>query len=104
MKACEDGAWDVILMDIHMPEMDGMAATRAIRKLEARERHPRTPIIAVTASVLPEDVVRYDAAGMDAVVSKPITLDALAEVVVRVLSTDIPAGSEAIGGRQIVAA
>lgn len=104
VKACEDGAWDVILMDIHMPEMDGMAATRAIRKLEARERHPRTPIIAVTASVLPEDVVRYDAAGMDAVVSKPITLDALAEVVVRVLSTDIPAGSEAIGGQQIVAA
>ena len=54
--------------------------------------------------MLPEDVVRYDAAGMDAVVSKPITLDALAEVVVRVLSTDIPAGSEAIGGQRVVAA
>ena len=54
--------------------------------------------------MLPEDVVRYDAAGMDAVVSKPITLDALAEVVVRVLSTDIPTASEAAADRQIAAA
>jgi CheY-like chemotaxis protein len=104
VNACDGGAWDAIFMDIHMPEMDGMAATRAIRKREAREGRARTPIIAVTASVRPEDVVRYDAAGMDAVVPKPVSLDALADAIVRVLSMRETAPYEAVAGPRIVTA
>ncbi len=64
--------WDVVLMDIHMPQMDGLAASRAIRAHEATSRRPRTPIIAVTASVLSHETEQYFAAGMDDVVAKPI--------------------------------
>ncbi|WP_296596100.1 ATP-binding protein [Phenylobacterium sp.] len=85
VDALASGAWDVILMDVHMPQMDGVAATRAIRALEAREGRARTPIVAVTASVLPEDIERYEAAGMDGVVAKPVALDALAGALVRAL-------------------
>lgn len=85
VRACRGGGWDVVLMDIHMPQMDGMAATRAIRKREAMDERPPTPIIAVTASVLPEDIARYQAVGMDGVLAKPIALGALATVLQRVL-------------------
>jgi signal transduction histidine kinase len=64
--------WAAILMDIHMPEMDGLDATRAIRKLERETSHHRTPIIAVTASVLSHEAEAYRGAGMDDVVAKPV--------------------------------
>lgn len=66
------GQWDAILMDIHMPEMDGLAATREIRAREAAQGCPRTPIIAVTASVLDHETAAYMDAGMDGCVAKPI--------------------------------
>lgn len=77
VRACETLRPDLILMDINMPGMDGVDATRAIRAREAREGRSRTPIIAVTANVLPEDLARYAAAGMDDVVAKPVALEAL---------------------------
>jgi CheY-like chemotaxis protein len=65
--------WDIILMDIQMPVMDGLTAAGKIRALEAETGRTRTPILAVTANVMPDQIATYLAAGMDAVVSKPIT-------------------------------
>ncbi len=67
--------YDVVLMDIQMPEMDGEAATRAIRALPGPVG--RIPIIAMTANVMPEQRSGYLSAGMDAVVSKPVDAQAL---------------------------
>jgi signal transduction histidine kinase/ActR/RegA family two-component response regulator len=66
--------FDIILMDIQMPEMDGMAATRAIRTAEAETGRARTPIIAVSANAMAHQVKEYLAIGMDGHVAKPIEL------------------------------
>ncbi|MFN3538262.1 MAG: response regulator, partial [Brevundimonas sp.] len=72
VEAWAAGDWDAILMDIHMPKMDGLAATVGIRKREQAEDRPRTPIIAVTASTLAHETDGYLAAGMDGWVPKPV--------------------------------
>jgi signal transduction histidine kinase/CheY-like chemotaxis protein len=72
VEAWEGQDWDIILMDIQMPEMDGADATRAIRAVEAQTGRRRTPILAVTANAMTHQVAAYAAAGMDAVVPKPI--------------------------------
>lgn len=77
--------FDVIFMDVQMPEMDGLEATRQIRKQESA-KGTRTRIVAMTANVLEGDREHCLAAGMDDYVSKPITHDALAGVVERVLN------------------
>ncbi len=63
---------DLVLMDVQMPEMDGLAATRAIRRWEAEQGLAPTAIIALTASALEDDVRRSLAAGADQHVSKPV--------------------------------
>ncbi|MCH2222621.1 MAG: response regulator, partial [Dechloromonas sp.] len=68
-----------ILMDMQMPLMDGIEATRAIRSLEATEGLPRTPIIAMTANAMQRDRQRCLDAGMDDYISKPIRADQLYE-------------------------
>uniref|UniRef100_B0T857 histidine kinase n=1 Tax=Caulobacter sp. (strain K31) TaxID=366602 RepID=B0T857_CAUSK len=73
----EASSWDAILMDIHMPGMDGLEAGRIIRAREAAEGRVRTPILAVTASVLTHETDRYLAAGMDGFVAKPISAQRL---------------------------
>ncbi|UYG07117.1 response regulator [Halomonas sp. M4R1S46] len=70
LDAVRRHAFDVVLMDIHMPVMDGLAASRAIRELE-RDRGGRVPIVAMTASATKEDRQRCLAAGMDDFVTKP---------------------------------
>jgi CheY-like chemotaxis protein len=72
VDAWKTGSFDVVLMDIQMPEMDGVCAALEIRRLEAAMRRPRTPIIAVTANVMTDQVEAYLAAGMDGCVSNPI--------------------------------
>ncbi|MDO8800546.1 ATP-binding protein [Phenylobacterium sp.] len=72
VAAWESRAWDAILMDIHMPEMDGVTATSSIRQREAELGRDKTPIIAVTASVQPEETRGYLSAGMDDCVPKPV--------------------------------
>jgi len=82
---CEDGAeavkaaaarpFDAILMDVRMPGMDGIQATRAIRALDGPAA--QTPIVAVTADVMREDVIRCRDAGMNGHVPKPINQDKL---------------------------
>ncbi len=72
VEAWERQSWDVILMDIQMPTMDGVQATREIRRREAETGRARTPILAVTANAMVHQVAAYEAAGMDGVVPKPI--------------------------------
>jgi len=78
--------FDVILMDIHMPRMDGVAATVAIRALEGPRG--RTPIIALTADVMPQQVERCRRAGMVDHIAKPIDRDTLYRVVDHWLTRD----------------
>ena len=92
-----DGVWDIVLMDINMPVMDGLEATRAIRTLEAGRGHAPMPIIAVTASVLSHETARYYEAGMTAVVAKPIELADLASILARFHSADEAAENLAAG-------
>jgi PAS domain S-box-containing protein len=75
VEAARTGAYDLILMDVHMPVMDGLDATRAIRAMGGATG--RTPIIALTANVQPEQVVRCREAGMDGHVGKPIQISEL---------------------------
>ncbi|THD58984.1 ATP-binding protein [Phenylobacterium sp.] len=74
--------YDVILMDMQMPVMDGLTATRRIRALADRDV-ARTPIIAMTANVLPEQVARCREAGMDDHLGKPINLPRMLEALDR---------------------
>ncbi|MFI4974563.1 MAG: ATP-binding protein [Caulobacterales bacterium] len=72
VEAWEASEWDVILMDMQMPEMDGVTATRAIRQREAAQGRARTPIIALTANAMSHQVQECVAAGMCGHVAKPI--------------------------------
>ncbi len=71
----ERSSYDIILMDIHMPEMDGIEATQSIRKREGQENH--TPIIAITAYALQGDRERFISLGMDEYISKPVDMEEL---------------------------
>jgi signal transduction histidine kinase/DNA-binding NarL/FixJ family response regulator len=81
VEAVRTKQYDVVLMDVHMPELDGLAATREIRRLPGDRG--RTPIIALSASVLPGETQQCVAAGMDAHLAKPIDPTALAEALAR---------------------
>jgi PAS domain S-box-containing protein len=81
----ETGQFDVVLMDVQMPEMDGLEATATIRKREAQREGHHTPIIAMTAHAMRGDEERCLAAGMDGYVSKPIHLRRLFEVIESVI-------------------
>jgi CheY-like chemotaxis protein len=72
VEAWRREAWDLIFMDVQMPEMDGLAATAAIREEERAGRRKRTPIIALTANALTHQIAAYREAGMDGHVAKPI--------------------------------
>ncbi len=75
IEALQKTPYDLVLMDVHMPEMDGLEATRRIR--EALPDGTRPEVIAMTASALLQDVQECLAAGMDAVVTKPVAVDEL---------------------------
>jgi PAS domain S-box-containing protein len=72
VQAWEQQDWDVILMDVQMPEMDGPSATAVIRTRETMEKRRRTPILALTANAMAHHVAEYREAGMDALIAKPI--------------------------------
>ena len=74
VSAWETAHWDLILMDVQMPVMDGPTATMTIRAREALTNRPRTPILAVTANTMAHQVASYRAAGMDDVVPKPLNV------------------------------
>ncbi|MCU0886632.1 MAG: ATP-binding protein [Rubritepida sp.] len=83
--AAESGDYDLILMDLRMPLLDGYAATRAIRDI--RGARGRVPIIAMTASVMPGDAERCMEAGMDGHLAKPLDRLALLRAVEKVLES-----------------
>ncbi|MBK1645165.1 hypothetical protein CKO25_11005 [Thiocapsa imhoffii] len=80
-------SFSLILMDMEMPELDGLNATRAIRERERELGQPRLPIIAMTANALSEDRARCFAAGMDGYVAKPMSLNALESEIRRLFAS-----------------
>jgi len=86
VAAYEGGAFDLVLMDIQMPEMDGVEATQKIREIERKSGHDRVPIVALTANALRDD--RSDAlnAGMDDYLTKPVTGERLRATLARWLA------------------
>jgi glucokinase len=81
VQAWEREPWDLVLMDVQMPEMDGPAAAAAIRAREAQCGRRRTPIVALTANVMSDQVAAYMAAGMDGFVAKPVQVAQLFEAI-----------------------
>ena len=79
VEAWRRGRFDLILMDVQMPVMDGLSATRRIREIEVQSGRPRTPIIALTANAMSHHLAEYAEAGMDGVAAKPIELNRLLE-------------------------
>ena len=77
LAAWEAGDWDLVLMDVRMPVMDGLAATREIRAREQAQSRRRTPIIGLSADAMAHQVDELLAAGMDHHVSKPIDVSRL---------------------------
>jgi signal transduction histidine kinase/DNA-binding response OmpR family regulator len=90
VSAVERGRYDVVVMDCHMPEMDGFEATRQIRAKESGGRH--VPIIAMTANAMPGDRERCLAAGMDDYISKPVKLHIVAAVLERWVASPVAVG------------
>jgi signal transduction histidine kinase/ActR/RegA family two-component response regulator len=90
VAAVQRGGFDLVLMDVHMPGVDGLEATRRIRALEGAAR--RVPIIALTADALPDQMERCHAAGMDGHLAKPLDRASLLAVVGRAEAAVAPPG------------
>jgi CheY-like chemotaxis protein len=99
VAAAAVGDFDLILMDVHMPRMDGIAATKEIGDNAVRSGSPRPRIVAVTANALEGDSERLLAAGMDGYLSKPVTLKALGQLLAAI-ATDgkLPRGRDRQSG------
>lgn len=85
VHAVQSGVYDLVLMDVHMPVMDGLTATREIRRMQAGTGR-RTPILALTANVQAEQATRCLEAGMDGHLAKPIQIAELAGALTRWLT------------------
>jgi PAS domain S-box-containing protein len=97
VESWRTSSFDVILMDIHMPVMDGLTATAAIRGAEGVSGLPRTPIIALTADAMSHQVAEYLAAGMDGHVAKPIDAQRLfAAIEAAVINADQASSASAL--------
>ncbi|NRR29266.1 PAS domain S-box protein [Oxalobacteraceae bacterium] len=85
VRLAGSGSFDLILMDVQMPQMDGLAATQAIRAAELAGGRKPVPVVAMTASVLEAHREASTAAGMDGFASKPVDWPALSQEIARVL-------------------
>jgi signal transduction histidine kinase/CheY-like chemotaxis protein len=82
---------DIVIMDVEMPVLDGLEATRCIRRKEADRGLPRLPILALTANVQRSDIESCLEAGMDGYLSKPFDRDALDEAISRLMKRQVVA-------------
>jgi len=89
VEAAAAGPFDLILMDMQMPVMDGLTATRAIRERESAHGLPRTPIISLTANAMPEHAKASAQAGADGHLTKPISAEALLQAVADAASGEL---------------
>ena len=90
IQALESIPYDLVLMDVQMPELDGLSATRRIRESHSRVLNPRVPIIALTAHAMQGDEAQCLAAGMDGYVVKPIEVSSLIAAVEKWLKVEGP--------------
>lgn len=90
LEAWRTGVFDLVLMDVQMPVLDGLAATRLIRAAEAAEGRARTPILALTANAMQHQVAEYLAGGFDGHVAKPIDVRRLYEAIADAVRLDAP--------------
>lgn len=86
VEAWDQASWDIILMDVQMPELDGPGATREIRRREVETGRARTPILALTANTMVDQIDGYLDAGMDGVVAKPIDFQVLLDAMTKTLA------------------
>src|SRR5207245_4931442 len=96
MSILERAIYDVVLMDVQMPEMDGLEASRRIRRTLGPGSRPR--VIAMTAHALQGDRERCFEAGMDDYLTKPLDLDALSEALAKSVPLTRSPGEEQAGG------
>lgn len=98
--ACwNQGSFDLILMDMQMPVMDGLTAVRAIRASEAHADRTRTPIIMLTANASAEHVEAGASAGADGHLTKPITPNSLFSSIEAALAEPVLVGERAAASR-----
>jgi signal transduction histidine kinase/ActR/RegA family two-component response regulator len=95
VEAYANAAFDIVLMDVQMPEMNGVEATVAIRALEAERGGRRTPILALSANVMTHQISEYADAGMDGCIAKPIEVEKLYRALDEALSLAQPAALSA---------
>lgn len=81
VKALDKNEYDIVLMDIQMPDMDGMEATRLIRESDARQNNKKIPIIAMTAHAMKGDKEKFLDAGMNDYISKPINVEEFMSII-----------------------
>ncbi|MDY7001126.1 MAG: ATP-binding protein [Thermodesulfobacteriota bacterium] len=85
LQALEKDRFDTVLMDVQMPEMDGIEATKKIRSAKSAPFDPAIPIIAMTAHAMDGDEKEFFEAGMDGYIAKPVDMDALAKVLAKAM-------------------
>ncbi len=104
VEAVRDNEYDLVLMDVHMPKMDGIAATGEIHRLAGASRRPT--IVALTATALQGDRERLLAGGMDGYLSKPVTLAALGTLLAGISDASSAPGTptDPVVGQQLVTA
>ena len=87
--------FDLVLMDIHMPVMDGIEALAEIRRIEAENNQPETPVVAFTASVTSTEIKEYQKLGFSQCLPKPTQMDALRNLIESIQKPDNPAKKSA---------
>jgi CheY-like chemotaxis protein len=97
VEAVGQGRFDLILMDIQMPVMDGLTAIRRIRALEVSRGLPRTPVVVLSANSMPEQLEASAAAGADEHLGKPIRADDLIAAIIRVVEHEPESALQAEG-------
>jgi PAS domain S-box-containing protein len=87
LEALRNGRFDLVLMDVQMPELDGLEATRLIRSAQAQGVDPTIPIVALTAYAMKDDRQRFLTEGMDDCITKPVNFNELRSALLRVAAS-----------------